>query len=224
MRLLSLSSCQVSAQRPAQPSNIRGALSCTTCSSEADGKTARTQIANLASHLTIHRRQTIHGAGPQGTIALLLFDDDSVADVVPAFERLAQKTVPSHLLDMTPPRVLAARLTPGTAKAYPQSLSCYLPGFATSSAQSTPELITAVRTTRAHLQTSDRHTPQLSRPGTPCVELPDAASSTHCPRCSDSNAAPPWPRCAAWADSTRSSATCRCQPHPPGRPCAVRQR
>ncbi|MGW3873738.1 UvrD-helicase domain-containing protein, partial [Streptomyces sp. NPDC005055] len=117
-----------------------------------------TQIANLASHLTIHRRQTIHGAGPQGTIALLLFDDDSVADVVPAFERLAQKTVPSHLLDMTPPRVLAARLTPGTAKAFPQSLSCYLPGFATSSAQSTPELITAVRTARAHLQTGDRHT------------------------------------------------------------------
>ncbi|MET8965903.1 UvrD-helicase domain-containing protein [Streptomyces sp. NPDC004074] len=118
-----------------------------------------TQIAGLASQLTVHRRQTIDGAGPQGTVALLLFDDDSVTDVVPAFERLAQETVPDHLLAATPPRVLAARLTPGTAKAFPQSLSCYLPGFiAAPGTQSTHELITAVRAARTHLATGDRHT------------------------------------------------------------------
>ncbi|MFF1966600.1 UvrD-helicase domain-containing protein [Streptomyces sp. NPDC058232] len=118
-----------------------------------------TQIADLASLLTVQRHQTIDGAGPQGTVALLLFDDDCVPGVVPAFERLARETVPDHLLATTPPRVLASRLIPGTAKAFPQSLTCYLPTFTSpSAAQATPELITAVRAARTHLAAGDRRT------------------------------------------------------------------
>ncbi|MET8205872.1 UvrD-helicase domain-containing protein [Streptomyces sp. NPDC005373] len=118
-----------------------------------------TEIADLASLLTVQRRQTIDGAGPQGTIALLLFDDDCVAGVIPAFERLARETVPAHLLATAPPRVLASRLAPGTAQAFPQSLTCYLPTFTSqSAAQAAPELITAVRSARAHLAAGDRRT------------------------------------------------------------------
>ncbi|MFI6567063.1 UvrD-helicase domain-containing protein [Streptomyces sp. NPDC050534] len=117
------------------------------------------QIADLASLLTVQHRQAIHGGGPQGTIALLLFDDDCVAGVVPAFERLARETVPDQLLAASPPRVLASRLTPGTAKGFPQSLSCYLPGFTPRpAAPATHELITAVRSARAHLTAGDRRT------------------------------------------------------------------
>ncbi|MFF9364462.1 UvrD-helicase domain-containing protein [Streptomyces griseoluteus] len=117
------------------------------------------QIADLASLLTVQRPQTIHGAGPQGTIALLLFDDDCVNGVIPAFERLARETVPAQLLATAPPRVLAARLAPGTAKAFPQSLTCYLPTFTPQpAAQTAPELITAVRSAHAHLAAGDRRT------------------------------------------------------------------
>ncbi|MFE5082920.1 UvrD-helicase domain-containing protein [Streptomyces mirabilis] len=117
------------------------------------------QIADLASLLTVQHRQAINGAGPQGTIALLLFDDNCVAGVVPAFERLARETVPDHLLATSPPRVLASRLTPGTAKAFPQSLTCYLPSFTPQAAEPPiHELITAVRSARAHLAAGDRRT------------------------------------------------------------------
>ncbi|CAM5253373.1 hypothetical protein SVIOM74S_03068 [Streptomyces violarus] len=69
------------------------------------------KIAALASDLTVHRRQRIDGAGHDGTVALLLFDDDTVAEVVPAFERMAAAAVPRQLLLDNPPRVLGARLT-----------------------------------------------------------------------------------------------------------------
>ncbi|MER7729007.1 UvrD-helicase domain-containing protein [Streptomyces sp. NPDC096323] len=120
-----------------------------------------TQIADLASLLTVHRRQVIDGAGPEGAIAVLLFDDNCVGDVVPAFERLASETVPDHLLATMPPRVLASRLVPGTARQFPQSLTCYLPAFRTSSAQTTPELIGAVRAARTHRMAGDGRTATL---------------------------------------------------------------
>ncbi|MFD6449347.1 UvrD-helicase domain-containing protein [Nocardia sp. NPDC060220] len=87
-------------------------------------------IAELASSLTVHRDQRILGAGPAGTIAILLYDDLSVTEVVPAFERIAGEVVPYPLLKVRPPRVLAARLRPTNAKAFPQSLACYVPEFA----------------------------------------------------------------------------------------------
>ncbi|MGA5900238.1 UvrD-helicase domain-containing protein [Streptomyces venetus] len=118
-----------------------------------------THIADLASLLTVQRRQTIDGAGPHGIIALLLFDDDCVHGVIPAFERLARETVPDHLLATAPPRVLASRLTPGTAKAFPQSLTCYLPTFTPHTAvQPAPELITTVRAARTLVAAGDRRT------------------------------------------------------------------
>lgn len=86
-------------------------------------------IAQLASSLTVHRSQRIHGAGPTGTIAVLLYDEASVTEVVPAFERIAAQTVPREILLDRPPRVLASRLQPGTSKAFPQSLACYAPEF-----------------------------------------------------------------------------------------------
>ncbi|GGY97572.1 UvrD-helicase domain-containing protein [Streptomyces poonensis] len=115
------------------------------------------KIAALASDLTVHRRQRIDGAGHDGTVALLLFDDDTVADVVPAFERMAAATVPRQLLLDNPPRVLGARLTRGSAKAFPQSLSCYVPGFTITPVQTTGSLITAARTAQALRRSGDNH-------------------------------------------------------------------
>ncbi|MFI6085147.1 UvrD-helicase domain-containing protein [Streptomyces sp. NPDC051217] len=117
-----------------------------------------TQIAALASQLTVRRRQTIEGEGPEGTIAVLLYDDDSVTDVVPAFERLARQKVPADILAAHPPRVLASRLAPGTAKKFPRAINCYLPNHvALPRTQGAQELITHLRSARADLQT-DRHT------------------------------------------------------------------
>ncbi|GGK94168.1 UvrD-helicase domain-containing protein [Streptomyces flaveus] len=87
------------------------------------------KIAALASDLTVHRPQHIEGAGPEGTIALLLFDQDSVDQVVPAFEHLASSLVPQPLLLHNPPRVLGARRQPGTSTKFPQSLACYVPSL-----------------------------------------------------------------------------------------------
>ncbi|MET8430727.1 UvrD-helicase domain-containing protein [Nocardia sp. NPDC004860] len=87
-------------------------------------------IAEFASSLTVHRPQHIRGAGPAGTIAVLLYDENSVTQVVAAFERIAAEVVPLPLLQQHPPRVLAARVRPGTSKAFPQSLACYVPGYA----------------------------------------------------------------------------------------------
>ncbi|AXI89599.1 hypothetical protein SAM9427_30475 [Streptomyces sp. ETH9427] len=116
-----------------------------------------TKIAALASDLTVHRRQRINGAGHDGTVALLLFDDDTVAEVVPAFERMAAAAVPRHLLLDNPPRVLGARLTPRGVKAFPQSVSCYVPGFITMPAEATGSLITATRTAQTLRRAGDNH-------------------------------------------------------------------
>lgn len=115
------------------------------------------KIAALASDLTVHRRQRIDGAGHDGTVALLIFDEDTVAEVVPAFERIAAATVPRHLLLDNPPRVLGARLMRGSAKAFPQSLSCYVPGFTTAPVQTTGSFITTARTAQAQRQSGDNH-------------------------------------------------------------------
>ncbi|MFJ6943326.1 UvrD-helicase domain-containing protein [Streptomyces wuyuanensis] len=115
------------------------------------------KIAALASDLTVHRRQRIDGAGHEGTIALLLFDDDCVAEVVPAFERMAAAAVPRQLLLDSPPRVLGARLTRGGAKTFPQSVSCYVPGFTTAPSQATGSLITTARAAQTERQSGDNH-------------------------------------------------------------------
>ncbi|MGW6404920.1 UvrD-helicase domain-containing protein [Streptomyces sp. NPDC055134] len=116
------------------------------------------QIAELASQLTVRRRQTIQGAGPEGAIEVLLYDDHSVTDVVPAFERLARQKVPGHVLAANPPRVLASRITPGAAKKFPQAIICYLPDHVhLARRQGTRELITALRSARAALH-ADRST------------------------------------------------------------------
>ncbi|MEU0029512.1 UvrD-helicase domain-containing protein [Streptomyces sp. NPDC006335] len=115
------------------------------------------KIAALASDLTVHRRQRIDGAGHDGTVALLLFDDDTVAEVVPVFERMAAAAVPRQLLLDNPPRVLGARLTRGSAKAFPQSLSCYVPGFTATPVQTTGSFITTARTAQAQRQSGDNN-------------------------------------------------------------------
>ncbi|MFD0112486.1 UvrD-helicase domain-containing protein [Streptomyces sp. NPDC058320] len=117
-----------------------------------------TQIAELASQLTIRRRQTIQGVGPEGTIAVLLYDDHSATRVVPAFERLARQKVPSHILAAQPARVLASRIVPGKAKQFPQAITCYLPHHPTPTRdKNTRGLINALRLARAGLQ-DDRTT------------------------------------------------------------------
>ncbi|MFD7110991.1 UvrD-helicase domain-containing protein [Streptomyces microflavus] len=85
------------------------------------------KIASTASHLTVHKTQHIEGAGPEGVIALLLFGQDSVDQVVPTFEHLASSLVPREQLLRNPPRVLGSRRHPGTSRKFPQSLACYVP-------------------------------------------------------------------------------------------------
>ncbi|MFE6456616.1 UvrD-helicase domain-containing protein [Streptomyces cinereoruber] len=105
-----------------------------------------TKIADMASALTIRRRQRISGAGPDTQVGLLLFDNHSVREVVPTFERMAHALVPREVLVRNPPRVLGARLTKGTSATYPQSLACYLPDHAPSSRVPVQrELISTVR-------------------------------------------------------------------------------
>ncbi|MEU6935682.1 UvrD-helicase domain-containing protein [Streptomyces rubiginosohelvolus] len=117
-----------------------------------------TQIAELASQLTLRRRQTIQGAGPEGTIAVLLYDDHSVTRVVPAFERLARQKVPSHILAARPTRVLASRIVPGKAKQFPRAITCYLPHYTTPTGDKNARgLINALRQARVGLQ-DDRTT------------------------------------------------------------------
>lgn len=87
------------------------------------------RTAELASELTVHRRQKITGAGLDATGALFLCDEQSVPDVVPAFERLAAETAPEDLLCTSPPRVLGARKRPGEAQRFPRSVACYVPEF-----------------------------------------------------------------------------------------------
>ncbi|MFD6968740.1 UvrD-helicase domain-containing protein [Streptomyces sp. NPDC059979] len=118
------------------------------------------RIAGIASQLTVHRRQEIVGAGPEGTLALLLFDKESVHEVVPAFERLAASTVPEDLLAASPPRVLGARKQPGAAEQYPQSLACYVPGFGAVEDETTEMrglLVSIVRVARARWAAGDGH-------------------------------------------------------------------
>ncbi|MFH8392196.1 UvrD-helicase domain-containing protein [Streptomyces sp. NPDC018036] len=115
------------------------------------------RIAALASDLTVHRRQRIDGAGNDGIVALLLFDDNTVTQVVPTFERMAATTVPRQLLLDNPPRVLGARLRRGSTNALPQSVSCYVPDFTATPTQVTGSLITATRTAQALRQSGDNH-------------------------------------------------------------------
>ncbi|MFI0942716.1 UvrD-helicase domain-containing protein [Streptomyces sp. NPDC021020] len=87
------------------------------------------QIAAVASRLAVRRPQQIRGAGPEGKVAVLLFDEATVLDVVPTFERMAATILPEDVLLRRPPRVLGARMNPGSSPARPQSISCYLPGY-----------------------------------------------------------------------------------------------
>ncbi|MEU4889527.1 UvrD-helicase domain-containing protein [Streptomyces xinghaiensis] len=87
------------------------------------------QIAAVASRLAVRRPQQVQGAGPDGKVAVLLFDEATATDVVPTFERMAAAIVPEDVLLRRPPRVLGARQGRGASQAYPQSISCYVPGY-----------------------------------------------------------------------------------------------
>ncbi|MBB5940323.1 UvrD-helicase domain-containing protein [Streptomyces zagrosensis] len=87
------------------------------------------QIAAVASRLAVRRPQHVLGAGPDGQVAVLLFDEATATDVVPTFERMAAVIVPEDVLLRRPPRALGARQNRGSSQAYPQSISCYVPGY-----------------------------------------------------------------------------------------------
>ncbi|MFG2488086.1 UvrD-helicase domain-containing protein [Streptomyces virginiae] len=144
------------------------------------------RIASLAGQLTVHRRQEIVGAGPEGTVALLLFDEGSVHEVVPSFERLAASTVPEELLAASPPRVLGARKQRGAAQQYPQSLACYVPGFGADEEETTAMrglLLPIVRLARARWAAGDGHAA--------AVDLWNGIRASTCP--THSRAASPLP-------------------------------
>ncbi|MET9983989.1 UvrD-helicase domain-containing protein [Streptomyces rochei] len=93
------------------------------------------QIAALASRLAVRRPQQVHGGGPDGQVAVLLFDEATATDVVPTFERMAAVSVPEDVLVERLPRVLGARQGRGNSPAYPQPISCYVPGYTPPSAR-----------------------------------------------------------------------------------------
>jgi DNA helicase-2/ATP-dependent DNA helicase PcrA len=105
-----------------------------------------TDIGRVASRLTARRRQEIHGAGPAGTLALIVYDDSTLTRVIPAFEELAAESVPAAVLAADPPRVLGSRTDPGASRLHPRSITCYDPYFTSTPAQ-IPQgrLIAAVR-------------------------------------------------------------------------------
>ncbi|MFG2231112.1 UvrD-helicase domain-containing protein [Streptomyces sp. NPDC048723] len=115
------------------------------------------RIAGLASELTVHRRQRIHGAGPEGTIVLLTYDESTVAQVVPAFERLAATFVLPPLLQQSPPRVLGARRHRGSSPNFPQSLACYVPELLAQGDAVRGSLIRTTRSAQAQWQSDDSH-------------------------------------------------------------------
>jgi len=115
-------------------------------------------IASLASSLTVHRPQHIRGTGSAGTIAVLLYDETSVTQVIPAFEQIVAEAIPPAKLRDRPPRVIAARLRPGTSTKFPQSLACYAPEFAIpTSGDRQASLLFAARTARARWRSGAAH-------------------------------------------------------------------
>ncbi|MFD8542128.1 UvrD-helicase domain-containing protein [Streptomyces rubrogriseus] len=117
------------------------------------------QIAAVASRLAVRRPQQVRGADPDGQVAVLLFDETTVSDVVPTFERMAAVTVPEDVLVRRPPRVLGARQNAKSSPVYPQSISCYLPGYMpTSRPTAHRTLIGAARAASARWRTGpDSH-------------------------------------------------------------------
>ncbi|MEU5833003.1 UvrD-helicase domain-containing protein [Streptomyces diacarni] len=117
------------------------------------------QIAAVASRLAVRRPQQVRGAGPDGQVAVLLFDETTVSDVVSTFERIAAVAVPEDVLVRRPPRVLGARQSPKSSPVYPQSISCYLPGYTpTSRPTAYRTLIGAARAASARWRTGpDSH-------------------------------------------------------------------
>ncbi|MEV0536749.1 hypothetical protein [Kitasatospora sp. NPDC050463] len=81
----------------------------------------------MATRLAVHRPQQIHGHGPESTLAVLTFTDDSIERVVPAFEELVRRIVPAEAIASHPPKVLGARENPGTSRLFPRALGCYVP-------------------------------------------------------------------------------------------------
>lgn len=114
-------------------------------------------IAGFASALTFQSSQDISGVGPEGHVALLLFGNDTYRRVVPTFERLAAALVPEDLLQNSPPRVLAARVSPGGAQSVPQPLQCYVPDYIRGKAGTPSQLIRTARQAQEDLAAGDAH-------------------------------------------------------------------
>ncbi|WP_326662910.1 UvrD-helicase domain-containing protein [Streptomyces sp. NBC_00385] len=130
------------------------------------------QIAAVASRLAVHRSQHIHGAGPDGVLAVLVYSQDTIRHVVHAFERLATDTVPAEALADCPPRVVGGRADPGTSKLFPKAITCYIPDFTTEAARAEEgRLIAAARAAQrisAHRESGAR---AISRLWESCREL-----------------------------------------------------
>lgn len=84
-------------------------------------------IAKIASRLTINRPQTIHGNGPQGTLAVITFTEQTIGDVATTFERLVQANISPEAVAAHPPKILGGRAKPGDSNLFPRAISSYLP-------------------------------------------------------------------------------------------------
>ncbi|MCD0449472.1 UvrD-helicase domain-containing protein [Actinocorallia sp. API 0066] len=88
-------------------------------------------IAEVASRFTVNEpQQTLGSSGaPTGTLAIITFDEASILNVTPRFEKLAAQIVPLDVLREHPPRVLGWRGNPGDGTATPRAITCYAPHY-----------------------------------------------------------------------------------------------
>lgn len=98
-------------------------------------------IARIASATTVIQSQQIIGNGPDSRLVLLTFDASSIGAVVPTFQQLAADRLSPEARASAPPRIVGARKTPGGSAAFPQSISCYVPGFSTTQNRAQPSML-----------------------------------------------------------------------------------
>jgi DNA helicase-2/ATP-dependent DNA helicase PcrA len=114
-------------------------------------------IAEVATRLAVNRPQTIRGNGPDGTLAVITFTEDSISRVVPSFEELVREHVPSEVVDAYAPRVLGSRANPGASTLFPRAISCYLPELTPAESATTDEsLLHAYRKARSVMRSEER--------------------------------------------------------------------
>lgn len=108
-------------------------------------------------------RPTISGHGPDATLAVFSFFEDTIDRVGPAFEDLVRQIVPRAAIDAHPPIILGAREDPGTSRLFPRAIGSYLPHIAAPNAgEQGNDLLIAYRAAAAAISHDERLHPAMT--------------------------------------------------------------